>query len=228
MTWRQYPFEVKFAADGPADGTFSGYGAVFNNTDDYGDVLVKGAFKDTIAAATKTGVWPVMLVSHGPFFGGDPMPIGIWTALEEDAKGLRVEGKLALETQRGKETYALLQMQPRPAITGLSIGFRAKQFVVGTKQGEPRRTLQKVDLFEISLVTSPANDLARIDGLKSMPTEREFEELLVRDAGFSSREAKTIIASGFKSLKGARDAAGSDHDGAVEAALERLEQLLRA
>lgn len=227
MARTHFGFEVKFAAAETADGTFSGYGAVFGNVDSYGDVIAKGAFKDSIAKAKSSGIWPAMLISHGMYFGQDSVPVGIWTDLAEDDKGLRVEGKLAIETQRGAELYALLKMEPRPAISGLSVGYVATDYVMGQKAGEPRRTLNKVDLFEVSFVTTPANDKARIDGVKSGLTEREFENWLVRDAGFSAREAKTIISSGFKSLPTARDAGGSEDAEAI-AALGRLERALRA
>src|SRR5579875_439822 len=134
--------ELKFAA-GTEDGTFSGYGAVFGIEDDGGDLIQKGAFKDSIAAF-KSGKapWPAMLEQHGYFGANGMTPIGVWTDVEEDSTGLKVAGKLALGTQRGKELYELMKMEPRPAISALSIGYRARQFILGTKTGEPRRTLQ--------------------------------------------------------------------------------------
>jgi len=216
-------FEVKFA-DGAEAGTFSGYGAVFGNVDSYGDVINKGAFKDTLREWKKQKDLPAMLLQHGGFMADDMTPIGIWTEMEEDDHGLKVEGKLA-ETTRGKDIYALLKMTPRPAIRGLSIGYRAKEYVVGTKPTEPRRVLKKVDLFEVSIVTMQANPLSKIDGVKNgMPTERQFEDWLVRDAGFSRSEAKAIISSGFKSLKGVREAAGSE--GLIDT-INRATQALR-
>lgn len=207
--------EVKLA---PADsGTeaaademiFSGYGAVFGNRDSYGDVIQKGAFRDTLKEAKKSGNWPAMLMQHGGWGMGaeDMMPVGIWTSMEEDDIGLKIEGKLA-DTTRGREAYGLLKMSPRPAITGLSIGYMAKEFILGTKPDEPRRTLKKIDLLEVSLVTFPANDLARVESVKSGLDIRIAEQAL-RDAGFSRSEAKAILAHGFKSMP-PRDADGLD------------------
>jgi HK97 family phage prohead protease len=179
---------------------FSGYASVFGNVDSYGDVILKGAFRDTLKEAKKSGNWPAMLMQHGGWgMGADDLtPIGIWTSMEEDEVGLKVEGKLA-DTARGKEAYGLLKMTPRPAITGMSIGYYAKEFVLGTKPEEPRRTLKKVELVEVSLVTFPANGKARVQDVKSQPDIRIAEQAL-RDAGFSRSEAKAILASGFKSL----------------------------
>lgn len=199
---------------------FSGYGAVFGNKDSYGDVIVKGAFKDSLREAKKSGTWPAMLMQHGGWgMGADDMtPIGIWTSMEEDDIGLKVEGKLA-DTARGREAYGLLKMTPRPAIDGMSIGYYAKEFVLGTKPDEPRRTLKKVELVEVSLVTFPANGKARVKDVKSEPDIRIAEQAL-RDAGFSRTEAKAILASGFKSLP-QRDA---DDPGDVKSLVEQIEK----
>lgn len=188
---------------------FSGYGAIFGNTDSYGDVIQKGAFKDTLRDIKKTNNWPAMLLQHGGWGmnAEDITPIGIWLSLEEDDIGLKVEGKLA-DTARGREAYGLMKMTPRPAISGMSIGYYAKEFVLGTKPDEPRRTLKKVELVEVSLVTFPANGKARVQDVKSSLDIRIAEQSL-RDAGFSRNEAKTILATGFKSLP-QRDAGGMD------------------
>jgi len=170
----------------------------------YGDLILKGAFTATLREAKRTGVWPAMLLQHGGGFFGDAegqTPIGIWTDIFEDDRGLVCKGKLA-PTDRGEEVYALMKMTPRPAIDGLSIDYRAKEFVQGTKPSEPNRTLKVVDLFEISCVTFPMNGRARLTNVKSdddRPTIRDAEDAL-REAGFSRNEAKAILASGFKTL----------------------------
>lgn len=215
--------EVKFAAGDsqqPEAMTFSGYGAVFGNVDSYGDVIQPGAFADTLAAAHKSGQYPAMLLQHGGWgLGADDMtPIGIWTSLAEDGHGLKVEGKLA-DTPRGREAYALLKMTPRPAIDGLSIGYIAKEWAQRSKPEEPRRTLKKVDLMEVSLVTFPANGKARIASVKSAMDydEREFEQIL-RDSGLSRKEAQIVISQGFRHLKALSDS-GSEEQKAQAARL---------
>lgn len=217
-------FEVKFAGD-ESEMTFSGYGAVFGNVDAYGDVIVKGAFAETLREAKRTGRWPAMLEQHGGgIFGGGPdmTPVGIWTNMEEDDHGLKVEGKLA-PTARGRDLYALLKMKPRPAIDGLSIGYIAKEWSVRTKPDEPRRTLKSVRLLEVSLVTMPANELARISSVKAaerITTIREFEDFLRDVGGFSHSAAKAIAAGGFKARPEPRD-----EDGTADAA-DELRRLL--
>jgi HK97 family phage prohead protease len=179
------------------DHAFSGYGAVFGNKDAYGDVIEPGAFADTLALAKSSGQWPAMLMQHGGMGVGadDLTPIGVWTELAEDSVGLRVSGKLA-DTPRGREAYALLKMEPRPAITGLSIGYVTKQSERGTRPDEPRRYLKKLDLLEISLVTFPANPRARVESVKGV-TRREIERMLTQDAGLSRSQAREILARRF-------------------------------
>jgi uncharacterized protein len=168
MEFLTVPFEIK--SDNGNDGVITGYGSVFGNVDSYGDIVAKGAFKSTIQES-KSGAksWPAMLLQHGGTSAEDKMPVGIWLDMSEDSKGLRLTGKLA-NTKRGKDTYELLKMRPRPALNGLSIGYRAKEYEMhkaGQGPGGARRTLKAIDLVECSLVTFPANTRARITGVKS-------------------------------------------------------------
>lgn len=196
-------FQCEFKADGAQPGTFSGYGSVFGNVDSYGDVVAKGAFRETLREWKTKGRTPPMLLQHGGgMFGGtasDLVPIGKWTAMSEDEHGLAVEGRLiGLDTERGKQIYAAMR---EGVMDGLSIGFRTKDFSLGSKPGDPARTLKKVDLVELSVVTMPANEAARVDGVKASEwTEREFETWLREAAGLSREEAKTIVSKGFRAL----------------------------
>jgi HK97 family phage prohead protease len=205
------PLEVKFADGDTAIGTFSGYGAVFGNVDAYGDVILKGAFRETLKEWKKQKRLPPMLVQHGGWGMGDMdgLAIGKWTSMEEDDTGLAVEGKLiALDTERGKVIHSAMRER---VLDGLSIGYRAKEFELGTKPTEPRRTLKKIDLFEVSVVQMPANSAARVAQVKSagIRTIREFEEFLRDAGGFSHAAAKAIAAGGFKAAD-PRDEANAD------------------
>jgi HK97 family phage prohead protease len=84
--------ELKFKSS--AARTFTGYGAVFDNVDAYGDAIQRGAFRRSLEAHRKAGTMPAMLAQHGGgFVGGDLMPIGKWLSIEEDDFGLAVEGR---------------------------------------------------------------------------------------------------------------------------------------
>jgi HK97 family phage prohead protease len=200
--------DLKLAPADSGEMTFEGYGAVFGNVDAYGDVIQKGAFTDYLKDV-KSGVqqWPAMLSQHGGWGVGstDYTPIGVWLALSEDDTGLKAAGTLA-DTDRGRENYALLKMQPRPAISGLSIGYYAKEFEYGGKSDNFERLIKKIDLVEISLVTFPANDQARINGVKSANdiSERDIERAL-RELGISKKDAQIVISRGYKATRAKGD-----------------------
>ena len=139
--------EIKFDAGDSELMTFTGYGAVFGNMDSYGDVIEPGAFAETLRKAKSSDAWPAMLLQHGGWEADSQTPIGVWAELQEDEKGLAVKGQLA-PTQRGREAYELLKMQPRPAITGLSIGYRPIEWESRSKPEDPRRRLKKVDAID--------------------------------------------------------------------------------
>jgi HK97 family phage prohead protease len=225
--------EIKAATTGE-DMTFSGYGAVFDNVDASEDVLVKGAFKDTLAKAKSTGIWPAMLSQHGGY-GTQLTPIGVWTEMREDDVGLYVEGKFA-NTERGREAYELVKMKPRPAISGLSIGFRPVEWTLRSAPGEPRRTLKSVALSEVSLVTFPMNAKARVLNVKSEFNPREIEDGL-RDAGLSRADSVKAVAV-FKSVllrdeaepnTDLRDeeAAAEKRDGELKSLADRIRALVK-
>jgi len=213
--------EVKFTALDLAptiveDGTFEGYASLFNRRDSGDDVVLKGAFRETLKARGTQGI--KMLFQHDA-----NQPIGVWSSIKEDARGLFVRGKLMLDVARSREVLALMRSG---ALDGLSIGFRAvhghRDRTTGIRQ------LKKIDLWEISVVTFPMHPEARIASVKSQPfvgappTERSFERWLTRDAGLTRSEARAISRSGLKGLHALRDARGGTSDEA------RLIERLRA
>lgn len=192
---RAFDWEVK-AVD--AEGKFSGYGSVFGVVDSYGEIVAPGAFTESLAElAAKNRTLPALWQHRGA------EPIGNWdmATMKEDGYGLHGEGVLWLE----EAPYARIAhrgMKSR-AITGLSIGYYERDASRDEKTGI--RTLRKLELVEISIVTSPANDDARLDQVKAkvahgdLPTLREFEGLL-REHGFSKSRAAVIASHGLKHL----------------------------
>lgn len=182
--------EVKFAASEEADTkAFQGYGAVFGNTDSYGDVIAPGAFKKSL----KSGAQPLMFLNHDMF----SLPIGKWTAFEEDDFGLKVSGEF-IDTQLGRDTYLASKAG---AITGLSIGYIPTEVAYG-KVGtdEPARTIKALDLIEISVVTIPANSKARILDVKSLRDDEDFARELIR-RGMDAEEAKSFLKAVTKTAE---------------------------
>ena len=192
------------------NGIFKGYASVFDVMDNHMDVVVKGAFVNALAKNKDIKLLWQHKVDE---------PIGVFTDIREDEKGLYVEGQLLLDVQRANEAYALLKSG---AIDGLSIGYTVKDYEIDDETGI--RILKEVDLWEISLVTFPANSHASVVTVKSAPeTVREFETFL-RDAGFSRKSAKLIALNGFDSQK-QRDA-GDDEFLKLETALDRVVNIL--
>jgi uncharacterized protein len=132
-----------------ADGAFEGYASLFDIRDTCGDVVASGAFAASLRRRGAAGV--KMLWQHRP-----EEPIGVWASIEEDARGLKVKGRLDLAVARAREALSLIRAG---ALDGLSIGFRTLR-AVNERQGG--RRLVEVDLVEISIVTFPALPQARI------------------------------------------------------------------
>jgi uncharacterized protein len=133
-----------------ADGAFEGYAAVFSAPDLAADVILPGAFRASLARRPAADVR--MLFQHDP-----AEPIGVWTHLTEDARGLFARGKLLPEVMRGRELIALITAG---GIDGLSIGFRTIRARRDALSGE--RRIAEIDLWEISLVTFPMQPGARV------------------------------------------------------------------
>lgn len=208
---KSFAFDMK-AADGES-GTFEGYGNVFGVLDSQNDIVAPGAFSDTLAETAAAGRTIPILWQHDP-----SAPIGVYKSVSEDQVGLKVVGQLAVPVvQQANEAYALMKMG---AVTDLSIGYVTRQASYDEKTGIT--TLNKVDLYEVSLVTRGACPTAQVSVVKSridagdFLTVREFEELL-REQGFSGVAAARIAERGYKSY-----AAG---DGADNTAAEILKVL---
>lgn len=169
------------------DGVVEGYGAIYGNVDRGGDVIAKGAFAESLASGRKVK----MLSQHDTW-----SVIGVWDSLVEDDKGLRVKGRILKSVQAGREAYELAKAG---ALDGLSIGYRT----VKASNAGGSRVIEAAELWEVSLVTFPMNEMARIDAVKaaaesaaaefSRPNVAEMKryvEGFLREAGFSNVEAK--------------------------------------
>lgn len=142
-----------------ADGVFEGYASLFGVVDLAKDMVLRGAFRDSLAARGPRGV--KLLWQHDP-----AEPLGVWTTLIEDQRGLLARGRLNLAVARAREIHALMR---EGAVDGLSIGFKTVR-----ARAEPRsgvRRLESIDLWEVSLVTFPLLPQARVRSVKArLPT----------------------------------------------------------
>lgn len=206
------PFEVKSV--GEDDGTFEGYASVFGELDWYRDIVVRGAFKQSLEEdfLAKNRLVP-MLWQHK-----SDNPIGVYPVLREDSIGLYVKGACNMEVQRGRECHALMK---QGALTGLSIGYITE--ISEWNENEETRTLKQVRLYEISPVTFPASDSARASAksIIQLKTVRDVENYL-REEGFSRSEAEALVAIARKSGTVQGEPADGGHNASVKRALEIL------
>ncbi|WP_062216629.1 HK97 family phage prohead protease [Aureimonas sp. D3] len=194
-------------ADGPK-GVIKGYGSTFNDVPDaYGDVIAPGAFARSLAEHRAAGTMPVMLWQHR-----SDEPIGRWTDIHEDDKGLSLTGQLNLGTTRGKDAHAHLVAGD---VSGLSIGFFINE---GGQESRADGTslLTDLDLAEVSIVTFPANRSARIGHAKTLKSKSELVALL-REGGLSIMAAQRVAAGGWAALS-------SKDDRAITQLAERIAQ----
>lgn len=197
----------------PDRGEFTGYGAVYGNTDAHGDLILPGAFAATLAERKSAGVPMPMHLNHGlPQLGGI-RGVGIWPELAEDGRGLLCKGRISgMNTDAGRWLYERVR---DGAIGGLSIGFKVRAGGASYERaaGGPRRTIRAADVGEISLTDEPCNALARVDAVKTrlargeLPTHEELAEEL-RGLGFDPDQAGAVATSGLKSLAAGGAGAG--------------------
>ena len=198
------PFEIKSISD---SGAFTGYGSVFGVKDSYSDIVIKGAFTNSLNQWKEKGRLPALLWQHKM-----DEPIGYYTKMVEDENGLYLEGQLLIDDDPlAKRAHAHMRAK---SLSGLSIGYVLNDYDYDKEKSA--FILKDIDLWEVSVVTFPANDEARIDNVKSIfesgdiPPPREIERVL-RDVGLSRTQAKAFMSEGYASLK-QRDVSNSEEN----------------
>lgn len=185
------------------EGLVAGYAATTEDIPDrYGDVIARGAFRETLADHARRGTTPALLWGHDP-----SRVVGRWVSMEEDAQGLFVRGQLNLKSNEGREAFEHLRAGDS---TGLSIGYQVppggQTFL---RTGVTRITA--LDLIEVSLTALPANLNARVTAVKALSSKAELVAVL-RSAGLPKAAAARVAAGGWQAL------AGADHQNAIDLA----------
>jgi HK97 family phage prohead protease len=223
------------AAEGEP-GAIEGYLSVFGVRDSYNEIVMPGAFANSLARHKREGTYPLLLWQHDPY-----EPIGVWEDLADDGKGLYAKGRLLVgqNVPVADKAYSLLKAE---AMWGQSIGYREVD-VHPAKDGEARK-LVELDLMEGSVVSFPANRSAFVesvkgeDGQQAVDRWKRFEELartfrdgepmpskefeaLLREAGFPKSVAVQIASHGY--VKAIRSESGGEEAlSAVERAIGAL------
>lgn len=188
---------VPAEGDNEPNGTIYGCASVYDVVDEYGDIIRQGAYDGVLSS----GELPKMFFNHLSY---DSVPIGIWTKMWSDAKGLWIKGCINLELEKGREVYSAIK---QGAVDGLSVCIDVSEY---ESDSSKYRIITEVVLVpEISICTFPANHDARLTDVKSKleksETLSDYEKIL-RDAGLSKSEATAFVSSVKKSVLLERDA----------------------
>lgn len=180
-----YDFEVK-VLDEP--GRFEGYASTFENVDRQGDVMLPGAFTATLRE--NKGRVPILyghLQSRVVGFGVDAT---------EDSKGLKVVGEFTLDSDDGRNVYAIAKHAAKlGSKLGLSIGYGIRKDGAAWNEATGVRELKAVNLYEWSIAAVPANPRATIGRVKGAARGMSASELraVLTSAGFSQAEAREFL-----------------------------------
>ncbi|MCH8136021.1 MAG: HK97 family phage prohead protease [Proteobacteria bacterium] len=183
------------AANVAETGEFSGHAAIFGNVDQGGDMIIEGAFTETL----RLKEFKVKIL-----FNHDSMllPIGHPLEMVEDKIGLFVRGLLNMKQQLARDVRESLLAED---IEGLSIGFRVRKGGAEFDEDTGIFKLMSLILREFSIVTFPMNLSADVTGIKSelqrIDTLRQFEQFLCDTTHFTKRQATAIAAHGFDADK---------------------------
>lgn len=144
---------------------FSGYASRFQSPDINGDIVQHGAFTtNRVKTLQPRQVARVrMLAQHD---AGEP--VGRWLELKETTQGLHCTGEIFTGVRRGRDLAALLM---RGGLDGLSIGFRT----IKARKLPRGRLIERLDLWEISLVTFPMHPQARVDRVWQEPMRQDVK-----------------------------------------------------
>lgn len=157
------PAEIRADEDGIR---VSGYAAVFGEVADIGgmfrEVIEPGAFRTAIGRDDV-----VFVINH------DGLPLARTRSgtlrLEEDAHGLRMETVL---DPTDPDVQAIVPKMKRGDLDKMSFAFRATKQQWDETAEPPLRRIQEVELFDVSIVTTPAYDGTEI-GLRSLDAARQ-------------------------------------------------------
>jgi HK97 family phage prohead protease len=185
-----------------SDGAIEGYASLFGEVDQARDMVMPGAFTQTLK---QRGLRKIpMLFQHDP-----SEPVGVWLELVEDWRGLKARGRLIPDVMRARELLSLLKAG---AVDGLSIGYRTVRGQIDPKTRV--RRLYQVDLWEISIVTFPLLNGARVSAVKEQPkvsrlraaAEAEWRSVLAGEDISASRPPRVPLASRLRERDGRKTA----------------------
>jgi uncharacterized protein len=207
MLYKTFPFQVletkdKNTFNGKGDfGIIKGYASTYGNKDRVGDVVLEGAFDESVKCYKTKNRQIKVYYQHNSF----DMPVGgiLPENIESDKVGLPVTINMA-DTTLGTDCYKLVK---QGILCDMSIGYTVDE---SSYDSEGTLLLKKLSLWEVSIVGEPANERAQItdvksrnkhkfftiDLIKNIVTKKDYEDAL-RESGAFSKEAATFLAARF-------------------------------
>jgi|TARA_R110002051_G_scaffold306568_1_gene377216 HK97 family phage prohead protease len=149
---------VEEADDGSVN--IKGYAST-NDTDRAGDVIKKEAWEK--GGLDNFGNNPIILFNHDY-----NKPIGRATSLETDDKGLKITANLS------KSAGDITNLVKEGILRAFSVGFRVKD--ADYMEDGDGYLIKDAELFEVSVVSVPANQAATFSVAKSFDTKEEYSE----------------------------------------------------
>lgn len=169
------PGAMEFKALDDNQGEIEGYASLFGELDNGNDIVVSGAFAKSLRKRRNhtSGQWLIpMLYGHAH----QSVPVGVWNDFREDKTGLKVKGRILVESPDARQLYAVLKAG---GAMGLSIGYRTirKEIEERKRDGNAYmvRKLLEVDLNELSFTPMPMLEGARVTSVKSETDQRAYE-----------------------------------------------------
>lgn len=176
---------------GLKDGQFEAYASVFGNVDSYGDVVVEGAFADSLKEWDASGLALPVLWGHNM---SDPdYNIGHVTEAVEDERGLKVRAELDLESPKAAQVYRLLKAG---RVSQMSFAFDVLDAAMAERDGDDVYELRKLKLYEVSVVPIGANQETEVLAVKGMAEQMTA----------AVREGRELPTKTIDALRGVRDA----------------------
>ena len=173
--------------DGLEEGQFTAYASVFGNVDSYGDVVMAGAFKETLAEWKESGNTIPLLWGHDFSLHGD---IGWVVDAVEDEKGLRVTAQLDLEDPDGAKAYRRIKGR---RVNQMSFAYDVLEgSAESSDDGESFYALKKLKLHEVSVVMLGANQETEILAVKSADSARSLAAGLKAGRTLSAKNESRI------------------------------------
>lgn len=143
-------------------GRIEAYASVFDTADSYGDIVRRGAFKNTLAEwAEKERIIPLL---YGHDFKDPFKNIGGVIEAVEDERGLKITADLDMDNPTAAQVFSLIQ---KGRLNEMSFAFNYRDAGSITVDGEEFFEVRSVDLYEVSVVPIGANRETEILSAKS-------------------------------------------------------------